>query len=173
MFSFPDRSPREAEIQRQRLYQFSAKKPNAPAQGREAAVVPARRLLGRSRRPDARGAPIGIVQFADYASDLGVLYTFKTSSTTALQNAEQADAPPPREQEVLRLELDTIFSRQNVLRVTSQVLRFLKGALSQALALAAADPSFDVLLVGALGCVHPRGWYGANVLHGLMGGGWR
>ena len=42
---------------------------------------------------------------------------------------------------MLRLELDTIFSRQNVLRVTSQVLRFLKGALSQALALADAEPA--------------------------------
>ena len=35
------------------------------------------------------------------------------------------------------------------------------------------DASFDVLLVGALGCVHPRYRYGANVLHGLMGGGIR
>ena len=32
------------------------------------------------------------------------------------------------------------------------------------------DASFDVLLAGALGCVHPRCRYGANVLHGLMGG---
>ena len=39
--------------------------------------------------------------------------------------------------------------------------------------LSALDPEWDVLLVGALGCVHPRFRYGANVLHGLMGGGWR
>lgn len=39
--------------------------------------------------------------------------------------------------------------------------------------LATLERGWDVLLVGALGCVHPRGRYGANVLHGLMGGGLR
>ena len=40
---------------------------------------------------------------------------------------------------------------------------------------AALDATWDVLLLGALGCVHPDGWrhYGANVLHGLVGGGLR
>ena len=35
------------------------------------------------------------------------------------------------------------------------------------------DDAWDCLLVGALGCVHPKCRYGANVLHGLMGGGVR
>ena len=32
------------------------------------------------------------------------------------------------------------------------------------------DSDWDVLLIGALGCVHPQCRYGVNVLHGLMGG---
>lgn len=40
-------------------------------------------------------------------------------------------------------------------------------------ALEALDRDWDVLLVGALGCIHPRGRYRANMLHGLVGGGWR
>ena len=57
------------------------------------AKPPSSRLVAFSGAAVAlmHAVPIGIVQFADYASDLGVLYTFKTSSTTALQNAEQAD----------------------------------------------------------------------------------
>ena len=35
--------------------------------------------------------PIGIVQFADYASDLGVITTFATSSKTALEDAMRSD----------------------------------------------------------------------------------
>ena len=54
--------------------------------------------------------------------------------------------------------------------LASGFLESLKAALAE---LQERDPSFDVLLLGALGCVHPRLRYGANVLHGLMGGGWR
>ena len=46
--------------------------------------------------------------------------------------------------------------------------------LAEALdALSTLDHTWDVLLVGALGCVHPRCRYGLNVIHGLMGGCWR
>jgi len=46
--------------------------------------------------------------------------------------------------------------------------------LAEALdALSTLDHTWDVLLIGALGCVHPRCRYGLNVIHGLMGGCWR
>ena len=49
-------------------------------------------------------------------------------------------------------------------------------ALASALAeVSAHDEAWDVLLIGALGCVHPRGWshYGLNIVVGLMAGGLR
>ena len=46
----------------------------------------------------------------------------------------------------------------------------LAAALSELVSL---DESWDVMLVGGLGCVHPRGRYGLNVIVGLMGGGMR
>lgn len=44
-----------------------------------------------------------------------------------------------------------------------------------ALALATLPPdgNWDALLLGALGCVHPRGRYGVNILPALVGGRWR
>ena len=46
----------------------------------------------------------------------------------------------------------------------------LRAALTE---LPTLDPKWDVLLVGALGCVHPRHRYGANLIVGAAAGGLR
>ena len=46
----------------------------------------------------------------------------------------------------------------------------LRAALAE---LPTLDPNWDVLLVGALGCIHPRHRYGANLIVGAAAGGLR
>ena len=57
------------------------------------AKPPSTRLVAFSGAAVAlmHAVPIGIVQFADYASDLGVIGTFATSSRTALEKAMASD----------------------------------------------------------------------------------
>ena len=57
------------------------------------AKPPSSRLVAFSGAAVAlmHAVPIGIVQFADYASDLGVIGTFATSSRTALEKAMASD----------------------------------------------------------------------------------
>jgi len=61
-----------------------------------------------------------------------------------------------------------------ILEDDAPVSEHMPTLLAEALdALSTLDHTWDVLLIGALGCVHPRCRYGLNVIHGLMGGCWR
>ena len=108
------------------------------------------------------GAAMSDVHMAEEVTALGRLFMTPGMIGCFLSHRRCWAATVRRGTPVLIVEDDVEFSDD-----------FADGLCTALAELAECDGSWDVCLAGALGCVHPGGWYGANILHGLMGGGLR